>query len=70
VEGPENKAIYSGNQANSEYQAKGMPVAQPSNVIPTKAPAKEGFSAQMAAGEALHKTYCMGCHQAEGQGMP
>ena len=23
-----------------------------------------------AAGETLYKTYCMGCHQAEGQGMP
>ena len=66
VDGPENKAIYSGNQANSEYQAKGMPAPQPSNV---KTSAKDGQSAQMAAGEALYKTYCMGCHQAEGQGI-
>jgi nitrite reductase (NO-forming) len=62
VEGPENKAIYSGKQAESDYHAKGAPAAPAATAMPTKAPG--------AGGEALYKTYCMGCHQAEGQGMP
>jgi nitrite reductase (NO-forming) len=62
VEGPEAKAIYSGKQAESDYQTKGTPTAQAPTVSPMKAPG--------AAGETLYKTYCMGCHQAEGQGMP
>ncbi|HEU4501934.1 MAG TPA: copper-containing nitrite reductase [Nitrospira sp.] len=61
VEGPEAKLIYSGKQAESEYQAKGTP-AGPASTSPMKAPG--------AAGETLYKTYCMGCHQAEGEGMP
>ncbi|HEX8750163.1 MAG TPA: copper-containing nitrite reductase [Nitrospira sp.] len=62
VEGPENKTIYSGKQAESEYHAQGTPAAQAPIVTPMKAPG--------AAGETLYKTYCVGCHQAEGQGMP
>jgi nitrite reductase (NO-forming) len=62
VEGPEAKAIYSGKQAELEYHAKGTTAAQAPTGSPMKAPG--------AAGETLYKTYCMGCHQAEGQGMP
>jgi nitrite reductase (NO-forming) len=62
VEGPDAKAIYSGKQAESEYYANGTPTAQATTVTPMKAPG--------AAGETLYKTHCMGCHQAEGQGMP
>ena len=62
VEGPENKAIYSGKQAESEYPAKGVLATQPSTAMPMKTPG--------AAGGTLYQTYCMGCHQAEGQGMP
>jgi nitrite reductase (NO-forming) len=70
VEGPENKAIYSGNQGDSEYHAKGASAPQTSTAMPVKTPGREGLSAQMAAGATLYKTYCMGCHEAEGQGMP
>jgi nitrite reductase (NO-forming) len=69
VEGPENKAIYSGNQGDSEYHAKGASAPQTSTAMPVKTPGREGLSAQMAAGATLYKTYCMGCHEAEGQGM-
>lgn len=62
VEGPENQAIYSGKQAESDYHAKTVPATQPASAAPMKAPGP--------AGETLFKTYCMGCHQAEGQGMP
>jgi nitrite reductase (NO-forming) len=70
VEGPENKAIYSGNQGDSEYHAKGASAPQTSTAVPAKIPGMEGLSAQMVSGGTLYKTYCMGCHQAEGQGMP
>jgi len=61
VEGPEAKAIYSGKLAESEYHAKGTPVAQSQ---------KPATPASGAGGQRLYQTYCMGCHQAEGQGIP
>jgi nitrite reductase (NO-forming) len=69
VEGPENKAVYSGSQGVSEYHAKGTSASPTSTVMPMKTPGTEGPS-QIAAGGTLYKTYCMGCHQAEGEGMP
>jgi nitrite reductase (NO-forming) len=62
VEGPEDKAVYSGKQAESEYQAKGGPAAQAPTAVPMKTSG--------AAGQSVYQTYCIGCHQAEGQGMP
>ena len=70
VEGPENKAVYSGSQGVSEYHAKGASAPPNSTAMPAKIPGMEGLSAQMVSGGTLYKTYCMGCHQAEGQGMP
>jgi len=66
VEGQMNKVIYSGNQGDSEYQPKGPS----SNAMPMKAPGMEGTSGHLVTGATLYKTYCMGCHQAEGQGLP
>jgi len=61
VEGGENPLVYSGKQAESDYHPKGAAAkAAPSP------PAKDAH----ASGEPLYKTYCMGCHQAEGQGIP
>ena len=65
VEGPENKAIYSGKQAESEYRGEGAASA----AAPAKT-AAAGSSATPVSGESLYKTHCMGCHQAEGQGLP
>ncbi|HEY6085668.1 MAG TPA: copper-containing nitrite reductase, partial [Nitrospira sp.] len=62
VEGPENKAIYSGKQGEADYHPTHPAVAQASPAMQTK---QSG-----AGGETLYKTYCMGCHQAEGQGIP
>src|SRR5262249_40207069 len=62
VEGPENNAIYSGKQAESDYHGKQLIAGQASTAAPMKAPG--------ATGDTLYKTYCIGCHQAEGQGMP
>jgi nitrite reductase (NO-forming) len=61
VEGPGSKAVYSGKQAESEYHAKSAPASQTQRpVMPTSG----------EAGQRLYQTYCMGCHQAEGQGIP
>ena len=62
VEGLESKAIYSGKQAESEYHGKGA--------VATIPPTTAASSASGAAGQHLYQTYCMGCHQAEGQGIP
>jgi nitrite reductase (NO-forming) len=61
VEGAEVKAIYSGKEAESDYQMKGEPAAQ------APSPVKQ---ASGAWGQHLYQTYCVGCHQAEGQGIP
>jgi nitrite reductase (NO-forming) len=62
VDGPEAKAIYSGKQAESEYHGKGVVATMPAT------PAASAASG--AAGQHLYQTYCMGCHQSEGQGIP
>jgi nitrite reductase (NO-forming) len=61
VEGAEARAIYTGKQAESEYQAKAGVI----NKSPVAAPVMAS-----GAGQSLYQTYCMGCHQAEGQGTP
>ncbi|HJR77138.1 MAG TPA: copper-containing nitrite reductase [Nitrospiraceae bacterium] len=67
VDGKENKAIYSGKQAESEYQA--TKASAMGSAAPTKAPSSDDPSARIAAGGRLYKTYCVGCHQPEGQGI-
>jgi nitrite reductase, copper-containing len=69
VEGSENKAIYPGKQAESEYHATKAPVPRTATEMSTNAPPTNDPSAHVAAGGTLYKTYCMGCHQAEGQGI-
>jgi nitrite reductase (NO-forming) len=61
VEGPDAKAIYSGKQAESEYQAKSTIVPKAPTAVTTKS---------NTVGQSVYQTYCMGCHQAEGQGIP
>jgi nitrite reductase (NO-forming) len=61
VEGAEAKAIYSGKQAESAYQSTQSPA--PHVESPT-------VQATGATGQRVYQTYCMGCHQAEGQGIP
>ncbi len=70
VEGPENKAVYSDKQAESEYAATKPTAAHTAtSMSATAPPANDDPSARLTAGGTLYKTYCMGCHQAEGQGM-
>ena len=61
VEGPEVKTVYSGKQAESEYHPKGVMTNTPAMAAAPMTSA--------AAGQRLYQTYCIGCHQAEGQGI-
>ncbi|MEQ1880411.1 MAG: copper-containing nitrite reductase [Burkholderiales bacterium] len=71
VEGPENKAIYSGKEVDSVYLAD---KAQPSGAIEqaTSAAANGTLTSeqQAKAGEALFAGTCSVCHQANGEGLP
>ncbi|WP_173051316.1 copper-containing nitrite reductase [Nitrospira sp. KM1] len=65
VTGSENTAIYSGKQAESDYQAPTVASGKRPEPVPAN-----GTPASVATGATLYKTYCMGCHQSEGQGLP
>jgi nitrite reductase (NO-forming) len=70
VEGPENKAIYSGKEVDSTYL--GDKQADLSSVaVATKAAAMGNLSLdmQIKAGGALYNGACSVCHQANGQGL-
>ena len=62
VEGPEAKGTYSGKQAESDYQPKVGVTGKPAMAAATMTSG--------VGGQRLYQTYCMGCHQAEGQGIP
>jgi nitrite reductase (NO-forming) len=71
VEGPENKAIYSGKEVDSTYLAEKAqpsmaPVAAAAQAAVLGAPTK---AQQIAAGGALYSGTCSTCHQADGQGL-
>ena len=72
VEGPENKAIYSGKEVDEVYLGDR---AQP-NLAAVTAAAKSATSGaltvdeQMKAGQALFAGTCSTCHQASGAGLP
>jgi nitrite reductase (NO-forming) len=66
VDGPDKKAIYSGKQSDTVYQ----PATLRAGPVPATKPAAGDLRAQMAGGLVLYKTYCLGCHQPDGQGLP
>lgn len=71
VEGPENKAVYSGKEVDSVYLAD---KADSNNKVVEKATEelKTGavtLETQVAAGKKLYAGTCSTCHQNEGQGM-
>ena len=66
VEGPDNKAIYSGKQSETAYQ----PATATAPTAPATKPTAGNLQAQMAIGSKLYTTHCLGCHQPEGRGLP
>jgi nitrite reductase (NO-forming) len=70
VDGPENKAIYSGKEVDSSYLGDKAASLAPVGVA-AKAAATGDLTVeeQIAAGEALFAGTCSTCHQANGQGL-
>lgn len=68
VDGPEDKVIFSGKQADDIYLPEGPGVQSiPANTKVAKAKNK---SEQIALGKRLYNTNCSACHQVSGQGIP
>jgi nitrite reductase (NO-forming) len=72
VDGPENKAIYSGKEVDAVYLGdRAEPNLKPV-VTATKAAAKGALTVedQINAGKVLFTGTCSVCHQANGEGLP
>ncbi len=74
VEGPENKNIYSGKQADLVYQPEGATIqTMPKDKAEVKAPAPAVALTRpelMKRGERVFTQVCSACHQADGKGIP
>ncbi len=68
IEGPEDKAVYSGKQMDEVYQPEGQATRTTrSEPAPTRELTKEE---RIQAGERVFNQTCFACHQANGQGLP
>lgn len=71
AEGPENKAIYSGKEADSVYLSdKAVSAAPVAEARAAEASGKLTKEQQIKAGEARFNGTCSVCHQSNGQGLP
>jgi nitrite reductase (NO-forming) len=71
VDGPENKAIYSGKEVDSAYLGDKAAADQQAVAVATSAAAKGNLTReeQQKAGEALFAGTCSVCHQPNGAGL-
>jgi len=70
VEGPENKAIYSGREVDEVYLGSYSSEAAAARAKAKEAAAEgETVEAKIARGEAVFAGICSTCHQGEGQGL-
>lgn len=70
VNGPEDKIIYSGKQADKVYLPEGsatQSIANPTAAIENENLTKEQ---QIALGKNIYENNCLACHQANGEGIP
>jgi len=70
VNGPEDKIIYSGKQADTVYLPEGsatQSIANPKSAESTKPLTKDE---QVALGKNVFENNCLACHQANGEGIP
>jgi len=70
VDGPDNKAVFSGKQADAEYagdHVAAKPQAPAANPPAASVLSREG---QIAAGKQLFDGICAACHQSNGEGLP
>ncbi len=71
IEGPENKAIYSGKEVDNVYLGDAAVSAQPVSAAAQAAAAGTlTLEQQVAAGRALFNGTCSVCHQDNGAGLP
>ncbi|MGH7820631.1 MAG: copper-containing nitrite reductase [Candidatus Binatia bacterium] len=71
VDGPENKAIYSGKEVDSVYLGeKAASLAPVEEAATALARGKVTPDQQAKAGQALYQGTCSVCHQANGEGLP
>ncbi len=70
VNGPEDKIIYSGKQADKVYLPEGSAAQSIKN--PTEAAVAKVLTKdeQIALGKNLYESNCLACHQAKGEGIP
>jgi nitrite reductase (NO-forming) len=70
VNGPEDKIIYSGKQADKVYLPEGsasQSINNPTEVVENKNLSKDE---QIALGKNVYENNCLACHQATGEGIP
>jgi len=71
VDGPENKAIYSGKEVDSTYLGdRATSLAPQAEARAAAASGKLSKDQQIKAGAALFNGTCSVCHQANGEGLP
>ena len=69
VEGPENKAVYSGKITDEVYLPEGVKMRVSEGEAP-RPPAARTKPERIAAGKQVYTVNCIACHQATGQGIP
>jgi nitrite reductase (NO-forming) len=70
VDGPENKAIYSGKEVDSTYLGEAVGLAALGTAREAAERGKLTKEQQIKAGEALFNGTCSVCHQMSGEGLP
>lgn len=68
VDGPEDKIVYSGKQADEVYLPEGGTIQEMDEPAP-KAPVAKTLADQMKFGERIYNNNCLACHQAAGTGI-
>ena len=69
VEGPENKAIYSGKISDDVYLPEGSTIQSVGNQNVETVTAKS-LEDRLAVGKRVYENSCMACHQSRGEGIP
>lgn len=69
VSGDENKAVYTGKEAENVYLGEGATVQTLPQDQSPPSPKAQSKAERIAAGQIIYKQNCLACHQAEGQGV-
>lgn len=70
VNGPEDKIIYSGKQADKVYLPEGSAAQSIANPNPVEESKPITKNEQVALGQNIYESNCLACHQAKGEGIP